>query len=261
MSNMSKRRQSSSDGGGGANWMDTYGDMITLLFTFFVLLYSFSVVDIQKLKEFSQSFSSANTVVVAIPAPYSPFDVSDVMDSPIEQLATSGAEDEEESKEDLAQKADETFRELVESVNEFVDEHDIEAEVIPSYAEYTLILRFNERVFFDPGSAVILFEARSTLEAMIALIEELQPFYKMLRIEGHTDNVPISTSQYPDNWALSQGRSSSVLRYLLARANNIDLTKITISGYSEYHPIDTNDTTEGKAKNRRVDFVVEGYRD
>ena len=77
----------------------------------------------------------------------------------------------------------------------------------------------------------------------------------MVRIEGHTDNVPIHTAQYNSNMELSMARASSAYYYCIGR-DMINVEKISTSGYSEYQPIDTNETAEGRANNRRVDFVI-----
>jgi chemotaxis protein MotB len=93
---------------------------------------------------------------------------------------------------------------------------------------------------------------------MAAIFADNMELIEMIKIEGHTDNVPISTFRYPSNWELSVSRAVNTLRYILD-TGLVEKEKISAVGYSEYHPVDTNDTIEGRASNRRVDFVVQGY--
>ena len=76
-----------------------------------------------------------------------------------------------------------------------------------------------------------------------------------MRVEGHTDNLPINTPRFPSNWELSTARATSVIRYLIEE-ENLDPERLSAAGYGEYRPIDANDTPEGRARNRRVDLVI-----
>ncbi|MEW5694299.1 MAG: OmpA family protein [Candidatus Hydrogenedentota bacterium] len=115
-----------------------------------------------------------------------------------------------------------------------------------------ITVRFPDRVFFDSGKAVIKPEGKEVLDKVINVIKKFQE--REIRIEGHTDNVPINTYLFPSNWELSTGRSVVVLRYLVEKGG-VSPLKVSAIGYGEYHPITTNDTDEGRAKNRRVDII------
>ena len=265
MSGASKRRQSSSeDEGGGANWMDTYGDLVTLLLCFFVLLFSFSSMDSQKWKSLVGAFSGSPTITI------SALDTDMAVEKPVAPLRPQGMPPDEDVlavdeefpldivPEDLTGLDDESFLELVENIGYYIEANELDAQVIPNYDEYSLIVRFNDRVFFDSAEAVVRPEAIPVLDHVIQMFTSSGHLFGILRIEGHTDNVPIS-GRYKSNWDLSGARAISVLEYIVTHSD-IDPTRLAVAGYSEYHAIATNETAEGRSKNRRVDFVIEGLR-
>lgn len=112
-------------------------------------------------------------------------------------------------------------------------------------------------VLFPSGVATFNDAAYPSLDRIVKIMKT-GPYH--LRIEGHTDNVPINTSQFPSNWELSTARAVNVLRYFLG-VGKISSGKITAVGYSEYHPVATNETPEGRTKNRRVEFYFELHKE
>lgn len=258
MSRASERRKAKdSDAGSGAYWMDTYGDMVTLILTFFVLLFSFSTIDAEKWKSIVGAF--AGTASIAVTA----LDPEMVMENPIEVIMTTEADDyrynREDSGDDQSKREYEQFLKLYKSIDNYIAEHELKAKITVDYDAYTVTVRFSDNIFFDSGKADIRPESEAVLNHMTSVFAENMELIEMIRIEGHTDNVPISTPQYPSNWELSVSRAVNTLRYILD-TGLIEKEKISAVGYSEYHPVDTNDTAEGRASNRRVDFVVQGYK-
>lgn len=255
MSRASERRKSkSSDSGGGAYWMDTYGDMVTLLLTFFVLLFSFSTIDAQKWKSIVGAFSGTSAMAIAELNPEM------AMERPIDMIVTSDNQVKETDPDIISntQREYEQFINLYRSIDNYIAEHELSAAITVDYDSYTVVVRFADRVFFDSGKANIRPESEAVLDHMATVFSENLELIEMIKIEGHTDDVPISTSLYPSNWELSVSRAVNTLRYLL-NTELIDKEKISAVGYSEFHPIETNNTVEGRASNRRVDFVVQGY--
>lgn len=245
MSRMTQRRQSSSeDEGGGANWMDTYGDLVTLLLTFFVFLFAFSSIDAEKWKDIVGAFSGAT--VFSVPT----MDMTTAISPAIPSFNTISME------ETIDQTNLENFRELYQSIAAYMDENNVNAELLANPETLTLIIRFSANVLFTSGSATISPDFSLTMDHMITILAQNADMIGMIRIEGHTDNVPINTFQFEDNWALSSARATNVLRYFIA-SGGVDVTKISAVGYGEFQPVDTNDSPEGRAKNRRVDFVIE----
>jgi len=115
-----------------------------------------------------------------------------------------------------------------------------------------LTVRMGERVLFPSGSATISKEGKATLQKIADAFAEVKG--RMIRVEGHTDNVPIHTERFPSNWELSAARAIAVVRYLQDR--NVDPTLLGAAGYGEYQPIASNDTPEGRAENRRIEISL-----
>jgi chemotaxis protein MotB len=118
--------------------------------------------------------------------------------------------------------------------------------------ERGLLVRFMDDVLFDSGKADLTPKAREIINKVAEIIRTND---KNVRIEGHTDNVPINTSRFPSNWELSTTRAVNVVKYLIEE-NGIEAKRLSASGYSDQHPVDDNSTKEGRQKNRRVDMVI-----
>jgi chemotaxis protein MotB len=115
-----------------------------------------------------------------------------------------------------------------------------------------LTVRMSERVLFPSASATISREGQATLKSVAGALQSVQG--RIVRVEGHTDNVPIHTERFPSNWELSAGRAIAVVRFL--QAQGIDAVRLGAAGYSEYQPIASNDTPEGRAQNRRIEISL-----
>ena len=253
MDAMAKRNKGGDDPGSGANWMDTYGDMVTLLLAFFVLLFSFSTIDAEKWEAIVGSLSGTGRSVIPV------MDLQSTVSAPI-QLEINRARDSnqssaEESVEGNADRDMENFLALVASLENFIEVNALNAEIYPDFDTFTVILRVNDNIFFDSGDATIKQEAYPILDNLAQLFADNINLISTIDIEGHTDTDPIRTSQYLDNWDLSTKRATNTVRYLLQN-EGIDPAKMTPTGLSEYHPVASNETTAGKAANRRVDFVI-----
>ncbi|MCL1905672.1 MAG: flagellar motor protein MotB [Clostridiales bacterium] len=250
MGKMSRRRSGSSEEEGGAYWMDTYGDMVTLLLTFFVFLFAFSTIDITKWQNIVASFSGAN--FSAMPA----IDFYTASEPPVQPFSFRTEEDVESSNSKISEEDMRMFEALLASITEYIDDNELQAQVIAHPETKTIILRFSDNVLFTSGKADLLPAFRYTMDHVISLLDNHMDMIGMIRIEGHTDDVPIHNAQFEDNWDLSSKRATNVLRYFID-SGNIDVTKISVTGYGEFHPVDTNETVEGRSANRRVDFVIE----
>lgn len=244
---------------GSPAWMNTYGDMVTLLLTFFVLLFSFSTVDAQKWEEIVSSLSG--TPFVAIQA-LDPGDVKADAEPLIETSwdlpePTPSPTPEPSDALNPAQIAEikEQFDELYDKIKFHIEMNGLQDKLNVQMLDNAILMTMNESALFDSGSAVLKQEARGILPAICEILNQYDALIRKIRIEGHTDTVPIQNSQYKDNWELSSARSLSVLYFLLAQ--DMEPEKMYPTFLGEYHPIDDNDTEPGKARNRRVDFVVE----
>ena len=271
MSSASDRRKNSggADIGGGANWMDTYGDLVTLLLTFFVLLFSFSSIDAAKWQALVGSFTGISVIAI------DPISPEIALENPIPRIGpVSGGEQDEkrieedepdnpanhdnpnESADPESNDALDNLREMYDRLSIFIVQGGIDAEVDMIEDEYIVRVIIPDLVFFETGSAVVRREAYPVLDTVIDMFAEIDQLYSMLRVEGHTDSRPINTAQYPSNWHVSVYRAVNVVSYI-RDDGRLDTTRLVALGYGEEHPVAPNDSNENMARNRRVEFVVE----
>ncbi len=238
---MARRRKEETPQPGAPLWMTTYGDMVTLLLCFFVLLFAFSTIDAKKFQTMIQSFQGAMGVLETGET----IEISEfISEGMAEELTTN-------QKEEL-----EDFRKLKEKLEEFLEENGLENDVLVTLENRGLILRFQDSVLFDSGSAELKSSSKELLIYLSQFLLEPEFESKFVRVEGHTDTDPLRpNSRYETNWELSVARASNVVRYLIEEIN-LEPRRFSASGYGEYHPVEDNDTAEDKAKNRRVDIVI-----
>jgi len=212
--------------------------MVTLLWTFFILLFAVSVLNAEKFDAAVRSYGSAVGVMSTgagsiLPGAGGSTPLPDPMAAivamELEQLRQTG----EAFSRELAAVG------LSEKVSVEMDERG-------------LILRFADSVLFDLGSADLRPEAAEALLQVGKMIKDLE---NPIRVEGHTDSWPINTEKFPSNWELSSGRAGSVVRFLIEKSG-VRENKLQVAGYAEFRPIDTNETAEGRQRNRRVDIVI-----
>lgn len=223
-----------------AEYMLTYGDMMTLLLCFFVLLFAFSNIDAQKFEAIIRSFNGSlgvledgNTIV---------------KDSKIE----AGEIDENVSSERLELQS---FEKLEEKIQEYLDENNLSDDVQLLDEPAGLLLRFKDNVLFDSGRADVKQDAIIVMSYIADLLNGQEFEDKAINVEGHTDNVPMNSARFPSNWELSLARAANVGRFLV-ESKSISPKRVSVSGYSEYHPIVPNDSAENRSKNRRVDIMI-----
>ncbi|KLU40597.1 MAG: OmpA/MotB family protein [Limnochordia bacterium] len=223
------RRRRRDEGVQGGTWLNTYADMVTLLLAFFVLMFAFSEVDTGQFQSIIQSLQRGLGIMPG-------------------GTAVIGQDAAIISPEDLA------GRQLNE-IYERLAAHLVE-QPIPGIGlemdERGVTIRFSDQVFFDLGRAELKPEAIGILKDVGPILRELP---NPIRVEGHTDNLPISTAQFPSNWELSVHRATNVIRYLIEE-QGFDPRKLSAVGYSEYRPLRPNDSAENRALNRRVDIVI-----
>lgn len=240
-------------------WLVSYADFITLLFAFFVVLYSSSQVDKRKVGRLALAIQVA-------------FQQMGVFDTSNTQIPLSDSEAVPFSKVQVVENAERTtdLERFVQPMKGFLVPSsnaplkDIQAELEKALAPEIqrkvvdvkarregLVISLREVGFFGSGSATIQPSAQSALDRLGALLAKRS---ESMRIEGHTDNVPIHNSQFRSNWDLSAARASELLRSFVSRG--IDPARLSIAGYAEFHPVAANDTADGRARNRRVDIVI-----
>jgi chemotaxis protein MotB len=140
---------------------------------------------------------------------------------------------------------------IFQTLEELAYEFNLEKEIDLVLTREGLVMRMSEHTLFGLGSADIAPEALPLLQKVGAIISKTA---YLIRIEGHTDNLPIRTERYPSNWELSTARAVNVLRYLI-KNHNVDPRRLAAEGFSEFHPVAANDTAENREKNRRVEII------
>jgi chemotaxis protein MotB len=244
-------------------WLVSYADFVTLLFAFFVVLYSSSQVDKRRVGQLALAIQvafqnmgvfQASTTQVPVdsrqPMPFNSVqaiennpgttDLGHIVSPPEGPLSGSP------ETEDLTA----LKRELQETLSLQIQRKEVEIRS----AREGLVISLREIGFFDSGSAQLKPGSRPAFSRMATILARGN--YRM-RIEGHTDKIPVHNAQFASNWELSTARATGlvqlfILQYRFAPA------RLSAAGYAEYHPVTTNATAEGRAQNRRVDLVVLG---
>lgn len=210
-------------------WMTTYADMVTLLLTFFVLIVSMSEVEVKRFKEALSHFKGRRSVLQfeSMVPPTRP----------------------EESTEEIYLAREEKLQELA----QYLKETNLQDKIHVNVTERGVHVSIVDSVVFASGEAELLYSAR----AVLAKVGEiLTPLAKLVIVEGHTDDRPISTSQFPSNWELSGARAASVVRFFLKQDTDaLSPGQYKTVGFGEFRPVASNATATGRARNRRVEIL------
>lgn len=238
-------------------WLVSYADFITLLFAVFTTLYAMSQTDKKKVEEVMQSLQQSFGMVTAgAPSPK----VNVIPSKPISVVPaikpdisiTQGTRRLSSTGQAKTRAEEKDFRQIKSSIEAYLVKQGAQNKVSLTITRRGLIVSLKEAGFFDSGQAHIKPEAYDLINT---ISEVMTQYNNPLRLEGHTDNVPISSAQYPSNWELSTARATNGLKYLLKHFD-VDPDKISATGYAQFRPLADNATPEGRAKNRRVDLVM-----
>jgi chemotaxis protein MotB len=148
---------------------------------------------------------------------------------------------------------DDQLLETVKQVEQFVKDSGLGESMAVDRAADRLVIRMKSAILFSEAQAALTPQAESVLAGLAPVLARAP---SRLRVEGHTDDVPIHSAQFPSNWELSTARAISVIRYL--EEHGIDRDRLSVAGYGEYHPFVPNDSADRRAQNRRVEIVVLG---
>ncbi len=261
---MANKKKEEEAKAGAPEWMTTYGDMVTLLMCFFVLLFAFSSIDKEKFEQVMKSFRGSAGV---LESGKSLTEDELIFDASPENKSTPDSQDERKEEivkthlNELAEELIEEIEEQLQKEAEDGEENEFKDKSIEELVEFIieddkLIIRLKDNVLFDSGQAEIKSAALTLLKVIGEVLQEESFVNSDIKIEGHTDNVPMYSALYPSNWELSAGRAASVLKYLRDELG-YDEKRLSISGYADMKPIGDNSTKEGRAMNRRVEIIVE----
>lgn len=226
---------------GAPTWMITYSDLMTQLVVFFVLLFSFSVINQQKFQQFIASYQGlgildggVSPIVETEPGPAA---YPQNLETPEAAAALARAQE---------------MMQTYQTVKNFLTANGLESEVEVRYEDRGIALDIKERILFDSGRADLKPEAIKLLDKLAGLLSRLP---NEVKVEGYTDNRPIHTVQFPTNWELSTARAARVVRYFIEE-HRLQPERFMAIGYGEYHPLYPNDTPEHMAENRRVVLLI-----
>ncbi|RII29930.1 MAG: flagellar basal body stator protein MotB [Geobacter sp.] len=234
-------------------WLVSYADFITLLFAVFTTLYAMSQTDKKKVEEVMQSLQQSFGMVSAgAPSPkinVIPSKQMSIIPMIKPEISISQGSRRGQAKTRAEEK---DFRQIKSSIEAYLTKQGAQNKVSLTITRRGLIVSLKEAGFFDSGQAQIKPEAYDLINT---IAEAMTQYNNPLRLEGHTDNIPISNAQFPSNWELSTARAVNGLKYLIKHFD-VDPNRISATGYAEFRPVADNATPEGRAKNRRVDLVM-----
>lgn len=216
-------------------WMLTYLDLITLLMVFFVILYASSKVDQTKYQKVAASFMSAFGGGKSLIGTDNRPSISDAT-NPVDPTLVEAAK----------------MQEVKSSMDKYLKENNLKGSVSTTIEERGLVVSISDSLFFDSGKADIKPEVSAKLVEIGKLLNKMGNY---IRVEGHTDNVPINDGIFKSNWELSAIRATTVTRLLIDKSG-ISPKMIGAEGYGENRPIASNSTEAGRSKNRRVDIII-----
>ncbi|MFL5826443.1 MAG: flagellar motor protein MotB [Thermoleophilaceae bacterium] len=241
-------------------WLLTYADMITLLMALFMVLFSMAQVNTSKFEALKQSLQEAFSGKVisggrsiqttgsndtqtdkATPEPPIPAIQPQIQSKQDQQLKQSGKTEDDE------------FKRLKRQIDQYAKAHHLSKQIETVISRRGLVVRLlTDRVLFDPGQAQLKIQASPILGRLSQVLkaEGRHP----IMVDGHTDNVPIQSAQFPTNWELSTARASTVVRYFI-RAG-VPQSRLGAAGYADLHPVASNSSENGRSRNRRVEVVL-----
>jgi chemotaxis protein MotB len=240
-------------------WLVSYADFITLLFAFFVVLYASSQVDKRKVGQLAMAIQVAFQEMGVFPAATTeiPLDSNKPMPfstvQAIEQMKNKTETGRTASPSEDPAAPDQVDLNTLQSELQEALHNEISLNQVALHRETEgLVVSLKEFGFFNSGSTTIKPDSLPALDRIASI---LAVRICRLRIEGHTDDVPIHTPQIASNWELSTARATEVVRFLIVN-HRFGPERLSAAGYAQYHPIASNGTANGRAQNRRVDIVI-----
>lgn len=236
-------------GGGGANWMDTYGDMVTLLLCFFVLLYSMSTISEEKFRAIAQSFNPQAIPTTTDPngkgGPFSDPNIGD------ENPGLSEQEQEQASIDDMIEA-------LYQAINNMVAQEGLESTIQVELQGGKVYVHFSDTVFFTGDSSVLQPGARDILSKLCTILDTAEPAIDEIVIEGHTAQASANERNDPRfDRTLASNRAMEVVLFIQEHSS-IHPARLVPKSYGQWRPVSSNATAESRAHNRRVEMIISG---
>ncbi len=225
-------------------WVISYADFVTMLLALFMVMFATSGMGDTKVKDVNKSIQKV-------------FTAKSVQEKQIEENVKNIEQTQtpqsplENSGKTILEGGDGILdaKKLTEEIEKNLE---INTSVKILKEQRGVVIRLNDTMLFDPGSAIIKPQAVATLDKIAVTLEKFQD---PILIEGHTDSMPIRNEKYPSNWELSTTRATNIIKYL-TQNRGFKPGRLSAVGYGEFMPLEKNDTPQGRAKNRRVDIIV-----
>jgi chemotaxis protein MotB len=242
-------------------WLVSYADFITLLFAFFVVLYSSSQVDKRKVGQLSLAIQVAFQQMGVFESSNSKIPLSTTEPMPFQDVQAVENVSRTQDLQRFVQPGNGQLAGMVLPGDISDIQGDLEKALAPEILRHVvelkprkegLVISLREIGFYQSGSATLRRSSKDSIDRLAAVLKKRD---ETLRIEGHTDNIPIHTAAFPSNWELSTARATELTKVFI-EDYGFSPTRLAAAGYAEFHPVDTNDTEEGRSHNRRVDIVV-----
>jgi chemotaxis protein MotB len=268
---MARKRRHNEEHENHERWLVSYADFITLLFAFFVVMYSISSVNDGKYRVLSDTLTDAfltsaqslDPIQVGERVRTIEPEAGEFATPEREKLEAPVTEEKAETPDDAQQPSQEqppesvdkvetldvekTISDLRSTLSPFIDQELVNI----TQSDRGIEVEMKSKMLFESGSARL---SRDALQVLRNVAEILKPLPNQILVEGHTDNVPIRTIAFPSNWELSAARAASVV-HLFTR-QGVDSGRLAAIGYGEFRPVGDNETEEGRQKNRRVALIM-----
>ncbi|MBF0467425.1 MAG: flagellar motor protein MotB [Desulfamplus sp.] len=229
---------------GAPEWMATFSDLVTLLMCFFVLMYAMSTTQQETFKELVESMRSALGIATVPEAGN--------REGLTMHAVPSETPAEQQKVDEMGGMIQKDLEEVVSEIRELVMFNKLGGLVTASQGDAGAVITMTDMLLFEKGGAQLSEMGIDILRKIASVLARLAYHVK---VKGHTDNVEINSEKYPSNWELSSARASAVTRLLVE--NGVNPKYISAEGYAEYVPVATNDTEEGRSRNRRVEIVYD----
>ncbi len=239
-------------GTGGANWMDTYGDMVTLLLCFFVLLYSMSTISEDKWKALVQSFNPN-----AIP---STTEIEGNEGGPLSDPTNTNLYDpsEDMSLEEQQAEIERALEELYKALMDYAEESEMNEQIEITKGDGYVFVCFDDAVFFEPNEYELLEGGAEVLMAISQIMSQAKDYIDEVRVMGHTAQASMSRPNYTLEDRLLSSERAAVAAAYIQEYSEIDAARIISDGFGQWRPIASNETEDGRSRNRRVEIKISG---
>lgn len=251
---MSKKKKKSHDEGHvDESWLLPYADLLTLLLALFIVLFASSSVDAQKFEALSRALNSAfsgGTGIFEFPSPLSE---GEMQSSDVKRNDSKEKDKNKNDAELIKQNEQQELATIQNKVNAYIENNNLTDKLKTSLTDEGLLVSIRDNVLFSPGSADVR-QNHLNVASEIAELLVMDPPRNII-ISGHTDNVPIGNAPFESNWELSVMRAINFMKIVLQN-DKLDPSWFSAKGFGEFQPVASNDTSEGRAKNRRVEILI-----